>query len=86
MAEQGIELLTAGQLLIRLADRFPDKMRAAHDKTVRYSPKPEADILTTLERTARRRDPQGRVGRHAPGNAIQQGQLTPSAYLEDGHA
>jgi predicted nucleic acid-binding protein len=52
MAEQGIELLTAGQLLIRLADRFPDKMRAAHEKTVRYSPKPEADILTTLERTA----------------------------------
>jgi predicted nucleic acid-binding protein len=52
MAEQGIELLTGGQLLVRLADRFPDKMRAAHEKTVRYSPKPEADILTTLERTA----------------------------------
>ena len=52
MAEQGIELLTAGQLLIRLADRFPDKMWAAHEKTVRYSPKPEADILITLERTA----------------------------------
>jgi predicted nucleic acid-binding protein len=52
MAEHGIELLTAGQLLIRLADRFPDKMRAAHEKTVRYSPKPEADILTALERTA----------------------------------
>ena len=51
-AEHGIELLTAGQLLIRLTDRFPDKMRAAHEKTVRYSPKPEADILTTLERTA----------------------------------
>ena len=52
MAEQGIELLTAGQLLIRLADRFPDKMRAAHEKTVRYSPKPEAAILATLEVTA----------------------------------
>jgi hypothetical protein len=52
MAEQGIELLTAGELLIRLADRFPDKMRTAHEKTVRYSPKPETDILTTLERTA----------------------------------
>ncbi len=49
MAEQGIELLTAGQLLIRLAERFPDKMRAAHEKTVHYSPKPEADILTSLE-------------------------------------
>jgi predicted nucleic acid-binding protein len=52
MAEQGIELLTAGQLLIRLADAFPDKMRSAHEKTVRYSPKPEADILVTLEAIA----------------------------------
>lgn len=52
MAERGIELLTAGQLLPRLADGFPDKMRAAHEKTLRYSSKPEADILTTLERTA----------------------------------
>jgi predicted nucleic acid-binding protein len=52
MAERGIELLTAGQLLIRLADGFPDKMRAAHEKTVRYSPKPEAAILATLEATA----------------------------------
>jgi predicted nucleic acid-binding protein len=52
MAEQGIELLTAGQLLVRLAEGFPDKMRAAHEKTVRYSPKPEADILATLEVTA----------------------------------
>jgi predicted nucleic acid-binding protein len=49
MAGQGIELLTAGQLLVRLADGFPDKMRAAHEKTVRYSPKAEADILATLE-------------------------------------
>jgi predicted nucleic acid-binding protein len=88
MAEQGMELLTTGQLLIRLADRFPDKMRAAHEKTVRYSPKPEADILSTLERTA------GKYAADAirevapdsmpPGNAIQQGQLTPSAYFEDG--
>jgi hypothetical protein len=39
-------------LLIRLADGFPDKMRAAHEKTVRYSPKPEAAILATLEATA----------------------------------
>jgi predicted nucleic acid-binding protein len=89
MAEQGIELLTAGQLLIRLADRFPDKMRAAHEKTVRYSPKPEADILTTLERTAGKYAADAIrkvcVGQHAPGNAIQQEQLTPSAYFEDGH-
>jgi hypothetical protein len=52
MAERGIELLTAGQLLIRLAEGFPDKMRAAHEKTVRYSPKPEAGILATLEVSA----------------------------------
>jgi predicted nucleic acid-binding protein len=52
MAEQGIELLTASQLLTRLAEVFPDKMRAAHEKTVRYSPKPEAAILATLEATA----------------------------------
>ena len=49
MAEQGMELLTAGELLIRLAGSFPDKMRAAHAKTVRFSPKPEAGILATLE-------------------------------------
>lgn len=49
-----MELLTAGELelLTRLAESFPDKMRAAHAKSVRYSPKPEADILATLERTA----------------------------------
>lgn len=55
MADRGIELLTAGQLLVRLADGFPDKMRAAHEKTVRYSPKPEAGILATLEATAGKR-------------------------------
>jgi predicted nucleic acid-binding protein len=52
MSEQGIELLTAGQLLTRLAEDFPDKMRAAHEKTVHYSPKPEAAVLATLEVTA----------------------------------
>jgi hypothetical protein len=52
MAEHGMELLTAGQLLVRLADGFPDKMRAAHEKTVRYSPRPETAILATLETIA----------------------------------
>jgi hypothetical protein len=47
-----MELLTADQLLVRLADAFPDKMRVAHEKTVRYSPKPETAILATLEATA----------------------------------
>lgn len=55
MADRGIELLTAGQLLVRLADGFPDKMRAAHEKTVRYSPKPEAGILATLDVTVGKR-------------------------------
>jgi hypothetical protein len=41
-------------LLIRLAGDFPDEMRAAHEKTVRYSPKAEADILVTLEAAAGR--------------------------------
>lgn len=52
MADHGLELLTAGPLLVRLADQFPDQLRAAHEKTLRYSPKPEADILDTLTRAA----------------------------------
>jgi predicted nucleic acid-binding protein len=42
MTDHGIELLRAGELLIRLAERYPDKVRAAHEKTVRHSPKPES--------------------------------------------
>jgi len=38
--------------VVEAAEVFPDKMRAAHKKTVRYSPKPEAAILTTLEAAA----------------------------------
>ena len=49
MAEHDIELLTARQLLARLAEAFPDEIRRAHHRTVRYSPKTEADILATLE-------------------------------------
>lgn len=49
MAERGIELLTAGELLARLVEVFPDKLCAAHEKTLRYSPKQEADVFTTLE-------------------------------------
>ncbi len=49
MAEHGVELLTAAQLLSRLTDQFPDKIRQAHAKTVRYSLKPAADVLATLE-------------------------------------
>jgi predicted nucleic acid-binding protein len=50
MTDHGIELMDAGELLLRLAARFRDKVRRAHDKAVRYSPKPEAELLATLER------------------------------------
>jgi len=49
MTHHGIELMDAGELLLRLAERFPDKVRRAHDKVVRYSPKPQAELLATLE-------------------------------------
>jgi predicted nucleic acid-binding protein len=49
MVHHGIGLMDAGELLLRLALRFPDKVRRAHDKVVRYSPKPEAEVLATLE-------------------------------------
>lgn len=52
MIENGIELLSAGELLLRLAERFPDELRVAHARTLHYSPKTEADVLATLERTA----------------------------------
>lgn len=52
MGEHGIELLGAGELLIRLAEQLPDKIRAAHAKTLEFSPKPEAEVLATLERSA----------------------------------
>ena len=31
-----------------MAEPHPNQLRAAHDKTVRYSPKPEAEIRATL--------------------------------------
>lgn len=49
MTQHGIELLTAGELLVRLAEQFPDKMQAAHELTVSYSPKSATDVLATLE-------------------------------------
>ncbi|MFZ2503874.1 MAG: PIN domain-containing protein [Nocardioides sp.] len=52
MTEHGIELLGAGDLLVRLAVHFPDELRAAHARALRYSPKSEADILATLKRCA----------------------------------
>jgi len=49
MAEQGIELIDSAGLLARLVERFPDQMRAVHEAAVRYSPKPEAEVLATVE-------------------------------------
>jgi predicted nucleic acid-binding protein len=49
MTDRGIDLMDAGELLLILAERFPDKVRRAHDKVVRYSPKPQAELLATLE-------------------------------------
>jgi len=48
MAERGVELLGAADLLLRIADQFPDALRAAHAATVRLSPKAESAILATL--------------------------------------
>lgn len=55
MSDHDVELLTAGELLVRLAEQFPDKVRAAHERTVRYSPKSENEILVTLEAIVRTR-------------------------------
>jgi predicted nucleic acid-binding protein len=49
MVDHGIELMDTSELLRHLAQRIPDKVRRAHDKVVRYSPKPEAELLSTLE-------------------------------------
>jgi hypothetical protein len=34
---------------VRLVGAFPDKMRAVHEATVRYSRKTEIEVLATLE-------------------------------------
>lgn len=52
MTEHGIELLSGGDLIIRLAEQFPDKLRTAHAKTLQFSPKSEAEVLATLEQSA----------------------------------
>jgi hypothetical protein len=49
MTDHGIALMSAGEFLLRLVGEFPDKVLAAHQGTMRYSPKPEAEVLATLE-------------------------------------
>jgi predicted nucleic acid-binding protein len=52
MDAHGIELLAAGELLIRLADEHPHLLLAAHEKVVRFSSKTEGEVLDTLARSA----------------------------------
>jgi phosphoglycerate dehydrogenase-like enzyme len=49
LSERGIVVLTAGQVLARLAAEHPQELRMAHKLTVANSPKPEGAILDTLE-------------------------------------
>ncbi|WP_406022298.1 PIN domain-containing protein [Nocardioides sp. NBC_00850] len=50
MDGRGIELVGSGDLLIRLAESVPGKVRSAHDVTLRHSKKDESDLLATLAR------------------------------------
>lgn len=49
LTNHDIELMTSGELLVRLMEQFPDRMRVAHEMSVRYSPKTEIEVLATLE-------------------------------------
>lgn len=50
MGDRGIELIGSGDLLIRLAESAPGKIRSAHDMTLQHSKKDENDLLATLAR------------------------------------
>ncbi|MBK7822181.1 MAG: hypothetical protein IPJ61_14285 [Tessaracoccus sp.] len=52
MAEHGIEVVGAGDLLVRLAEQYPEQVRAAHMRTLLGSPKTEVGVLDTLRRAA----------------------------------
>ncbi|MFT4164921.1 MAG: PIN domain-containing protein [Microlunatus sp.] len=52
MTEHGIELLNSRELLVRLADQYPDEVRTAHAKTLQFSPKSETEVLSTLALSA----------------------------------
>lgn len=49
LAERSIELLTAADLLVRLASDYPEELKKAHAMTIAASPKPEDAILDTLQ-------------------------------------
>jgi predicted nucleic acid-binding protein len=50
MDERGLELIGAGDLLIRLAESMPNKIRSAHAMTLKYTTKSEDAVFATLER------------------------------------
>jgi len=52
MTDHQIALLDSATLLARLAESFPDKLLAAHRRTVELSRRSEADVLTTLGKIA----------------------------------
>lgn len=64
LAERKIELLTAGELLTRLANEHPAELRRAHELTVANSPKTQDAILATLE------DQIGKAAAHAVRGAV----------------
>lgn len=46
----GVELIGAGDLLIRLAESMPSKIRSAHVMALQYTTKTEDGVFATLER------------------------------------
>lgn len=52
MDERGIELIGSGDLLVRLAESMPAKVRVAHEMTLRHAKKDEEDLLAILARCA----------------------------------
>ena len=49
LADRGIELIRATDLLVRLATNYPEELKKAHAMTIAASPKPEDAILDTLQ-------------------------------------
>ena len=52
MDDRGIELIGSGDLIVRLAESMPAKVRSAHEMTLRHSKKDEDELLGTLARCA----------------------------------
>lgn len=50
MAKRGVELVDSGMLLVRLAEEYPDILRAAHRLGVNSRPQTEEQVFAILER------------------------------------